>query len=213
MNELLTYAGYLMVVGGLTWLLVRSLTHGYIRDFLAPFVALVTPQRGFWPVVVMILGGVIVGIPLLVKKISNETVEVAPPKVEQKGGRDTRLSLTGARPEEFERLRELKHLIVLQWANPVVDDTHLELLRGMDELTELDLNDTRITDSGLAIIATLPKLQKLRLARTGITDEGFRKHLLPLKNLDDLDLTTTKVKPQTLRDWTDAKLGRKRPST
>jgi hypothetical protein len=205
-------AGGLIILGGLLWFLIRALQTGYIWDILAPFTCLVNRQKGLWPVLVILTGGLVSASPFIAKRWIGEEIDDRP-KVEVKSPRDVRLTLTGAKPADFDCLKNMKSLKLLQWANPAVTDAHLELLRGMDDLEELDLNDTKITDAGLAIIATLPKLERLRIARTGITDEGFRTHILPLKHLEDLDLTLTSVKPATVREWTNAKLGRKRPPT
>ena len=78
----------------------------------------------------------------------------------------------------------------------------------MNQLRELDLSDTKVTDEGLAVLAELPHLEELRLARTAITDAGFQKHLSGKTSLRKLDLTGTKVKGKTKREWKKAKEGR-----
>lgn len=208
---IISVLGCVLVAAGLTWYLIRGLRRGYLRDLLSPFITLVTPQRGLFPVLLMVAGGLVALAPVIINRIAGETVDDKP-KLEVKTRTDVRFTLTGSKVEDFETLRTMNHLRVLQWANPAVTDAHLELLTGMKDLVELDLNDTKITDAGLAIIAKLPKLRSLRLARTNITDDGFRKHILPLKEIDELDLTLTPVKPATAREWQESKIGRRRPS-
>jgi hypothetical protein len=78
----------------------------------------------------------------------------------------------------------------------------------MDRLRELDLNDTQVTDQGLTFVAGLPRLEELRLARTKISDEGFRQYLEAKGSLIKLDLTGTKVKGKSKREWKKSKPGR-----
>jgi hypothetical protein len=72
----------------------------------------------------------------------------------------------------------------------------------------LDLNDTQVTDEGLSVVAGLPRLEELRLARTKISDEGFRKFFSAKESLLKLDLTGTRVKGKSKREWKKAKAGR-----
>jgi hypothetical protein len=118
------------------------------------------------------------------------------------------ITLTGVSAADYALLRNKPNVVVLQMANPAVNDETLLYLRGMDRLRELDLNDTKVTDEGLAVLAELPRLEELRLARTAITDAGFHKHLLGMESLNKLDLTGTKVKGKTKREWKKAKEGR-----
>jgi hypothetical protein len=118
------------------------------------------------------------------------------------------ITLTGVNAADYASLQNKPDVVVLQMANSDVTDETLNYLRGMNQLRELDLNDTKVTDDGLAVLAELPRLEDLRLARTAITDAGFRKHLLGKESLRKLDLTGTKVKGPTKREWKKAKEGR-----
>ncbi len=97
-----------------------------------------------------------------------------------------------------------RSIVVLQMANPDVNDQTLGYLSGMTRLRKLDVSDSQISDAGLALIASMPLLEELYLARTHITDEGFQKHLAPKESLHKLDLTGTEIKSKTKRAWKNA---------
>lgn len=203
----LMIAGLIILGLGTLWLIIRAFARGFWRDLFAPLMLFLRPSKGLYPTLLMLLGGLVVASPWIVHAIRGSEIDR-----DAKVNVDT-LTLTGAKPEHVELIRTTPNLRVLQWSDPSVTDTQLDRLRGKTSLEELDLNGTAITDEGLKVLATLPKLKSLRIARTKITDEGFRTHLLPLENLDQLDLTGTTVKPSTLREWANRKPGRVRPST
>jgi hypothetical protein len=119
------------------------------------------------------------------------------------------LTLTGWDRGDYSLLASAPDVVVLQMANPDVTDQTLRYLEGMDRLRELDLDRTQVTDEGLAILATLPRLRDLRLHSTAITDAGFRKHLFGMESLQNVDVGGTKVASKTLREWKNAKEGRR----
>lgn len=121
-------------------------------------------------------------------------------------GSETVLTITGAE-FDYSELIKRADLDVLQMANPNVTDQTLEYLRNSKHLRKLDLSGTKITDQGLAVLATLP-LKSLYLQRTAITDEGFRKHLMPMESLLELNLRSTGVRKETGDEWEKAKQGR-----
>jgi hypothetical protein len=214
-------AGACLLAVGFLWLIVRGFQTSTPWGFIAmiPGVNILFPLRhvrsAASPLVLMLIGGVVCAVPFAWKAIAGEHISTDA-KVEVKpageGQSEERLTLTKADPARYAILREKKTFAVIQWANADVTDDHVEMLRGMNELRELDLNTAAITDRSLAVIAELPRLETLRIGCPGITDDGFRKYVLPLKNLKQLDLTGSKVKRSTASEWTNAKPGRVRPS-
>ncbi len=183
--------GLVIAIVGLVWLLIRLMP--VLRTIVV---------RGFKPGLVIVLGTAIAASPILINKFAPPD-DKAKTEVKTVEGSEAeeRLTLTGAKPSEYEILNAKKTFAVLQWANADVTDELVERLRDMPNLRELDLDGTAITDKSLALIATLPKLRSLRLAGTKITDDGFRQHIVPLTAIMELDLTGTAVKGQTGRDW------------
>lgn len=202
--------GILLVLIGMFWLLVRAFRQGkgwgFAVLFLPPTALLFSARhyvQAAGPFRVILLGGLLGAIPYAVNFIEQQFIPLKPYEQMVDGG--LRITLTGVKDFHYAILRQKPKLVVLQMANPEVDDQTLENLKGMDHLVELDLNGTQITDRGLATIAALPRLKNLRLARTKITDEGFRAHLLPKESLVHLDLTGTEVKGKTKREWKNQK--------
>jgi hypothetical protein len=119
------------------------------------------------------------------------------------------LTLTGWDRDYYWFLRQKGDVVVLQMGNPDVTDATLEYLAGMDRLCKLDLRNTGITDAGLRTLKELPAVESLVLSNTAVTDEGFREHLLGKESLKELNVRETKVRPETLRQWRDARPGRR----
>ena len=124
-------------------------------------------------------------------------------------GGERHVTLTGWDRDDYQIVRELTDVVVLQMANSDVTDATLRLLGGLDQLRELDLNNTQVTDAGLALLAQLPALQRLRLANTRITDAGFRQHLAGMRRLRELDVRGTQVDSETVDAWRRAQPGRR----
>lgn len=95
------------------------------------------------------------------------------------------VTLTGWDRDDYQIVRELTDVVVLQMANPDVMDTTLRLLAGLDQLRELDLNNTPITDA------------------------GFWQHLAGNPRLRELDLRGTAVSRETVDAWPRAEPGRR----
>jgi hypothetical protein len=214
-------AGLLIAAIGGLWLLVRGFRQSIWWGLalllipLTPLVFLVVHfRKAIGPFLVMILGGLVGGVPVMLNIIQGEQI-VTEAKVETKPGtgaaaEEIRVTLTGARREEYAKLSaNNRDAAVVQWANPDVTDDDIKQLDGMAKLRELDLNGTQLTDVGLKTVAGLPGLKALRVARTKITDAGFKELLLNLETLDELDLTGTTVTAATAREWKNKKPGRK----
>lgn len=125
------------------------------------------------------------------------------------GVTEQRITLTGAKREEYAKLGKSKKWAVIQWANKDVTDDDVEALHGMTELRELDLSDSQVTDEGLHAIEGSDKLGILRLARTAVTEAGFKEHVEPMAALMELDLRGTKVPAKVGREWKAKVPGRK----
>jgi hypothetical protein len=206
------YAFYVIALGallgviGFFWLVVRAFRQRVLWGLaliLFPPMGLLFIWRHYraavGPVCVLLLAAVVTAAPYAVSYYERHFVPLQP--YEQVVDGELRITLTGLKDFDYAVLRQKPQTVVLQMANPDVDDRVLENLKGMDRLEELDLNGTQITDEGLAVVAALPNLKTLRIARTKITDEGFRSHLLSKESLVHLDLTGTEVKGKTKREW------------
>jgi hypothetical protein len=198
--------GALLGVVGFVWLVVRAFRQRVLWGLalvLFPPAGLLFVWRHYraavGPVRLLLLAAVVAAAPYAVSYYERHFVPLQP--YEQVVDGQLRITLTGLKDFDYATLRQKPQTVVLQMANPDVDDGVLENLKGMDRLEELDLNGSQITDEGLAVVAALPNLKTLRIARTKVTDEGFRSHLLSKESLVHLDLTGTEVKGKTKREW------------
>jgi hypothetical protein len=199
-------AGALVGVTALIWLVVCA----FRQKVWWGFAVLLFPPAGLLfacyhfrkavvPVCLFVLAGLLIGAPYAASYYERHFIPLQP--YEQVVDGELRITLTGLTNFDYATLKKKPQTVVLQMANPDVDDETLENLKGMEHLRELDLNGTKITDKGLAIVTTLPNLQTLRIARTKVTDDGFRQHVFANETLVRLDLTTTEVKGKTKREW------------
>jgi len=202
--------GALLAVAGFVWLVIRAFKYRPLWGWavlLCPPAGLIFIWRHFsqlrGPVRVLVLAFVIAASPYALNYYERHFVPLKP--FEQVVDGELRITLTGLKDFDYATLREKPQVVVLQMANPDVNDRTLEHLKGMDHLAMLDLNGTQISDEGLAVVAALPQLNTLRIARTKITDEGFRKSLFSKNSLLHLDLTGTEIKGKTKRDWKSQK--------
>ena len=210
------YAFYILAAAaalgliGFFWLVVRAFQvrklWGFGVLFIFPLGILFLMRHGrraIGPMLVLILAGLTAAAPFGLSYYERHFVPDQP--FEQKVDGENRLTLTGLKDFDYSTLQGRKDLVVLQMANPDVDDRTLGYLAGMDRLRRLDVRDSKISDEGLALIAALPVLEELYLSRTHISDEGFTKHLAGKQSLLKLDLTGTEVKGKTKRDWKKAR--------
>jgi hypothetical protein len=204
-----------LVVGaiGYLWLVIAAFRVSKLWGFgvlLFPPLALVfIPghfRKSVAPLVVFLISSMLLGAPYALNYINERFVDLGPREKMVDG--ELHITLTGWHGADYSFLEKKNAAVVLQMANPDVTDATLNYLRGMDRLRELDLNDTQVTDEGLGVVAGLPRLEELRLARTKISDEGFQKFLSAKESLRKMDLTGTKVKGKSKREWKKAKTGR-----
>lgn len=155
-----------------------------------------------------ILWGLIIGsLPYLVSRLGNVFIDLGPYERMVEG--ELHLTLTGWDRKDYSVLKARPGTVVLQMANSDVDDATLELILPMAGLKELDLNDTAITDAGLAKLAAFKNLKVLRLRNTKVTDAAFQKWMASLEHLMEVDVRGTTIAPETIRQWRQAKTGRK----
>ena len=192
--------GAALLLVGVVWLLVVAFRTGFFVKALVP--------------VVVILAGVVVGVFIPAYNRIFPTPADTTAKPEQKktadGGTEERLTLTGARREEYAKLAG-KRFTVVQWANADVTDDDTAALAGQPELRELDLNGTQVTDATLERVVKLPKLAKLFIARTKITPAAVAKWVLdnPDSKVSEIDVTGLNVPGKAVRDWKAADTSRK----
>jgi hypothetical protein len=139
--------GALLGVIGFIWLLVRAFRQRWlwgIALLVFPPAALLFIWRHFRmaaaPVCLLLLAGVVVAAPYAVNYYERHFVPLKP--YEQVVDGELRVTLTGLKDFDYATLREKPQVVVIQMANPDVDDRTLENLKGMDRLAELDLNGT-----------------------------------------------------------------------
>lgn len=205
-------AGFALMAIGWLWLVVwafRDKVGWGAAILLFPPLALVyVVMRGgaVWaPAVVLALGLALTAFPPLYTRLT--PIDLGPRETIVEGERH--LTLTGWDRKDYGFLGSKSDAVVVQMANPDVDDATLTSLRGFDKLRELDLSDTKVTDEGLKLVKDLPALTSLRLAGTRITDSGFKAELAAKESLQRLDLTGTAVAPETVEAWKAAKPGRR----
>ncbi len=175
----------------------------------APAVLLFIPRnyaRVRTPVWLMLLAAVLIVVPFGVNAVV-QRVDLGPREKLVDG--EVHITLTGWDQKDYSLLRGKPNVVVLQMANADVTDETLAHLRNLKRLKEVDLNDTRITDQGLAILKELPGLATLRLRATKITDAGFQAHLQEKESLMELDVRETEIASKTMRQWKNAREGRK----
>lgn len=119
------------------------------------------------------------------------------------------LTLTGWDGESYEFLQTKTDTVVLQMANPDVDDNVLRNLKHWHDLRELDLNDTLVTDAGLEQLELLTTLVVLRLRNTKISQDGLERLLTQLTEVRQLDIRGTQVDAEWVQAWKAERPGRR----
>jgi hypothetical protein len=208
-------AGLLLLVVGYVWIVVRAhrkKVRGRVFFVafppVAPLYAALHPRRFTVPLLVFLLGVVLAGSPY--------AINAAGPYLIHLGDRDKivdgerHLTLTGWDQSNYATVLNARpDAVVVQMANPDVNDATVALLKHLPNIRELDLSSTVVTDGGLEALAGLTKLERLWLRHTAITDEGFRAHIAPLPALRNVDVSDTTVSVETLAAWRAAKPGRR----
>lgn len=207
--ETLFITGLPLTLLGLLWLLVIawrvSVKWGLLTTLLYP--AMILPHTiRHWPrtkppAIVVAFGLLLMSIPPAYTRFV--PVDLGPYDRIVAGERH--LTLTGWNQTDYSVLAARPDTVVLQMANGDVTDDTLRYLAGLKQLRELDLSDTKVTDAGLERLKENPKLESLRLARTVVTDAGFENTIETLPALHQLDTSGSKVTPERVQKWVDAK--------
>ena len=205
----LLFGGLLLLVAGLMWLIVQAYrSRGFL---LASLLVLTTP---FGPLIyglihfrkclrplVMILAGLLVGaVPFAISHGLELLMGLG--ERERIIAGERHLVLTGWDRPDYSILNSRTDVVVLEMANPNVDDETLKLLVPLTKLRELTLNDSVISDAGLQFLRQLPALESLRIARTKITKDGIVEFLAdPPAKLKELDVSGNSIPASALRKW------------
>ncbi len=187
-------AGVTFLILGLIWLLVVAFKTGFIKKALLP-------------VLVVLLGAAVaLFVPVSTKLFPKpiQTTGVTEKKTDAQGNVEERLTLTGAKREEYAKLKAAKYAVV-QWANTDVTDDDAAALAEQTEMRELDLSNSQVTDATLEKLAKMPKLTKLFASKTKMTADGVKKNVLDNSDckLAEIDFRglTPPLKSADLRAW------------
>lgn len=187
-------AGAAVLLAGLLWLVVVAFKTGFIK-------------KAFVPVLVILLGAAVALFVPVTGKLFPKPIQdtgVGEKKKDTMGNVEERLTLTGAKREEYAKLNGTRYAVV-QWANADVTDEDAAVLAEQTDLRELDVSNTQATDATLERLVKLPKLTKLYVARTKITADGVKTHVLdnPACKLVEIDVRglTPPVPGAALREW------------
>lgn len=197
--------GFLALVG-VAWVVRPRWGVGiFVFPPIALWFAAKHPKPARNPLLIVVIGMALAAFPPIYTRLT--PVNLGP--LDKMVANERHVTLTGWDRKDYGILSRLPDVVVLQMANPDVDDATLGPLRQMNSLRELDLNDTQISDEGLKVLADLPKLERLRLRKTRVTDKGFSQVLATKDSLKELDLRGTAIGPELVKNWKDAKPGRR----
>ncbi len=195
---LATGGGILLI--GLIWLLVVAFKTGFFLKALLPVL------------VILIGAAVALFIPAYNRIFPppTDTKGKEEQKKTEEGVMEERLTLTGAKREEYAKLVG-KKFAVIQWANADVTDDDAATLSDQTELREVKLNDSQVTNATLERLMKLPKLTKLYVARTKITPDAVVRLVFdnPASKVDEIDIGGLNVPGKAVRDWKNADKTRK----
>ncbi len=210
--EFILYAGILLTVIGLIWLLVTAFHRSVKRGIAVALIPILAPwhvvnawPRTIGPALLLVAGLGATAFPLAYTRW--KPIDLGK-RVRMVDG-EKHLTLTGWDRPDYAVLAEHPDCVVLQMANPDVDDATLQAVAKLESLRELDLDGTAITDAGLALLRELPRLERLRISRTTVTDAGFRDSLATIPSLRQLWCPETGILKSSLTDWKAAGEGRR----
>lgn len=205
----LLFGGLLLLVVGLLWLIVQAYrSRGIIP---AALLVLTTPLgpllygliyfRKSRKPLVLILSGLLIGAAPFAFSHGLELLLGLGERERIIAG-ERHLVLTGWDQPDYSILNSRSDVVVLEMANPNVDDETLKLLLPLTKLRELTLNDAVISDEGLKLLRQFPALESLRVARTKITKDGVVEFLAdPPAKLKELDVSGNSIPASALRKW------------
>ena len=205
----LLFGGLLLLLVGLLWLIAQAYRSRGI--FLAALLVLTTPvgpllyglihfSKSLKPLIV-ILAGLLIGAAPFAFSHGLELLMGLGERERLIAG-ERHLALTGWDRPDYSILSSRVDVVVLEMANPDVDDETLKLLLPLTKLRELTLNDSLISDEGLNFLRQLPDLESLRVARTKISKDGVVEFLAdPPAKLKELDVSGNSIPASALRKW------------
>ena len=205
----LLFGGLLLLLVGLLWLIAQAYRSRGI--FLAALLVLTTPvgpllyglihfSKSLKPLIV-ILAGLLIGAAPFAFSHGLELLMGLGERERLIAG-ERHLVLTGWDRPDYSILSSRVDVVVLEMANPDVDDETLKLLLPLTKLRELTLNDSLISDEGLNFLRQLPDLESLRVARTKISKDGVVEFLAdPPARLKELDVSGNSIPASALRKW------------
>ena len=205
----LLFGGLLLLVAGLLWLIAQAYRSRGI--FFAALLVLTTPvgpllyglihfSKSLKPLI-LILAGLLIGAVPFAFSHGLELLMGLGERERMIAG-ERHLVLTGWDRPDYSILSSRSDVVVLEMANPNVDDETLNLLLPLVKLRELTLNDSVISDEGLQFLRQLPALESLRVARTKITKDGVVEFLAdPPAKLKELDVSGNSIPASALRKW------------
>lgn len=205
-------AGFALMAIGWLWIVAKAFRDSawwgvgvFAFPPLAPAYAVAKGGAAWAPAALLALGIALTAFPPVYTRLT--PIDLGPHERVVDGERH--LTLTGWDRRDYGVLGSKSDAVVLQMANPDVDDATVTRLKGFDRLRELDLSDTKVTDEGLKALRDIPTLATLRLKNTKITDAGFKESLAGKESLTRLDLTGTGVSAEAVDAWLAAKPGRR----
>jgi hypothetical protein len=93
----------------------------------------------------------------------------------------------------FKELGQVKALSVLSLGCSPIEQKNLSYLSNFPMLQELRVSKVNLTEEGIKHLATCRSLRSLRIYGNKNVDDQSLKLLLPLKNLEELDVRSTEV--------------------
>jgi hypothetical protein len=204
-------AGLLLAVCGYVWLVARAfrtkLSWGVGVALVAGWIPFLIKHsaKAAAPSIVVGIGLVMAVAPVAYTKL--RPVDLGPLVRMVEG--EKHITLTGWNRSDYSALAAHKDAVVLQMANPDVDDATLEIVARLTSLRDLDLANTKVCDAGLAKLAGLARLKTLRLRGTAVGDAALDGALTALPELSLIDARQTRVTPEGAARWKQSRAGRR----
>ncbi|QDT54015.1 Leucine Rich repeats (2 copies) [Caulifigura coniformis] len=210
--EVILYAGLLLAALGIVWLLVTAFRRSAKRGLAVTLI----PPLALWhvwnawpktrgPALLTVIGLSAALFPMAYTRLKpidlGERVRIV--------DGEKHVTLTGWDRPNYAAIAQHPDCVVLQMANPDVDDKALHHVAKLESLKELDLDGTAISDRGLKDLSSLVKLERLRISRTKISDTGFRESIATLPALKQLWCPETEISKAALNEWKAAGEGRR----
>ena len=93
----------------------------------------------------------------------------------------------------LERLSRFPKLRYVSFWDTVFESKNIKYLKNMPQLETVNLSDCRMDTAGMKLLGTCTQLKRVYLAWNHKLKDGDLDYLLPLKNLEDLDLRSVPI--------------------